>query len=119
MADGKRLFWMGSTRTDLAAASEPIRKTMGAALRAAQEGTRSADATAMKGKLRDVMEVRETDPGGTHRLMYSVEIGDAVYVLDFFHKKSKRGIATPKADLNRIAKRLLNAREFAKVNQRA
>ena len=92
---------------------------MGAALRAAQEGSRSEDATPMKGDLRDVMEIRETDNSGAHRLMYTIEIGDDVFVLDFFQKKSKRGIATPKADLDRIGKRLVRAREFAKENQRA
>ena len=119
MASGKRLFWLGTTRSDLAAASDRVRKTMGAALRAAQEGTMSEDATPMKGNLRGVIEVRETDNAGTHRLMYTSEIGDDIFVLDFFQKKSKHGITTPKANLDRVGKRLARAREFAKENQRA
>jgi phage-related protein len=66
---------------------------MGGALRAAQEGETSGDATPMKGALRDVIEVREDDEAGTHRLMYTVEI--------------------PQADLNRIAGRLKTARRHA------
>ncbi len=38
--------------------------------------------------------------------MYTVSLGDAVYVLDFFQKKSKPGIATPKIDIDRITERL-------------
>jgi phage-related protein len=110
---GKRIFWLGSTQGDLSVASEPVRTTMGGALRAAQEGGKSDDATKMKGNLSDVIEVRENDEAGTHRLMYTVEIGESVYVLDFFQKKSKKGIATPKADLDRILSRLKQAREHA------
>jgi phage-related protein len=110
---GKLIFWLGSTQSDLTAASEPVRRTMGGALRAAQEGGMSADATPMKGNLRGVIEVREDDEAGTYRLMYTVEIGENVYVLDFFQKKSKRGVATPQADLNRIALRLKAAQQHA------
>ncbi|MBK8906605.1 MAG: type II toxin-antitoxin system RelE/ParE family toxin [Rhodospirillales bacterium] len=35
----------------------------------------------------------------------------AVYVLHAFQKKSKRGIATPKAELDLIAQRLKRAKE--------
>lgn len=110
---GKRIVWLGSTQNDLTDASELVRQTMGGALRAVQEGGKSDDATPMKGPLRDVMEVREDDEAGTHRLMYTVEIGENVYVLDFFKKKSKKGIATPQADLDRIAARLKIARQHA------
>jgi phage-related protein len=112
-AVSKRLFWLASTQDDLTAASEPVRRTMGGALRAAQDGTSSDAATPMKGNLSEVMEVREDDESGTYRLMYTVKIGDDVYVLDFFQKKSVKGIATPQADLNRIAGRLKAARRHA------
>jgi phage-related protein len=35
-----------------------------------------------------------------------VRYADAVYVLHAFQKKSKKGLATPKADMKLIAKRL-------------
>jgi phage-related protein len=109
----KPIVWLGSTQGDLTAASEDVRETMGGALRAAQEGAQSDDATPMKGNLRDVMEVREDDEAGTWRCMYTVEIDDAVYVLDFFKKKSTKGVATPQVDLDRIEARLKYARRMA------
>jgi phage-related protein len=93
------------------AASSSVRKTMGAALRTAQRGGTSADAHPLRGDLRDVMEVPAGDENGAYRLMYTTDIGDVVYVLDFFQKKSKAGIAAPKADLDRIRLRLKKARE--------
>lgn len=106
------LIWMGTTQSDLTAASEEVRKTMGGAIRAAQQGGKSDSATPMQGDLRDVMEVSESDESGTYRLMYTTKIGDHIFVLDFFQKKSKSGIATPQADLNRILLRLKRAREI-------
>ena len=40
------------------------------------------------------------------RAMYTVRYTEAIYVLHAFQKKSKRGIATPKKDLDLIRQRL-------------
>lgn len=53
-----------------------------------------------------VLEVIARHDGGTFRAVYTVRFGDVVYVLHVFQKKSKRGIATPKKDLDLIRKRL-------------
>ena len=116
---GKLVYWAATTRKDLGEASELVRRTMGNAIRAAQEGGKSDLARRMKGNLSDVIEVCETDAGGSHRLMYTVEIGECVYVLDFFQKKSTRGIATPKVDLNRIERRLKWAHAHRKALEKS
>ena len=51
--------------------------------------------------------------------MYTVKIDDDIYVLDFFQKKSKSGIATPQADLDRIEQRLKQARALAAEAKKA
>ena len=84
---------------------------MGGALRTAQQGGVSDDAVRMKGHLRDVFEVSETDDGGTYRAMYTLIVDDVVYVLDFFKKKAMSGISTPQVDLDRILRRLKKVRE--------
>jgi phage-related protein len=38
--------------------------------------------------------------------MYTVRYTEAIYVLHAFQKKSKRGIATPKKDIDLIRQRL-------------
>jgi phage-related protein len=105
------IVWVASTKADLTAASESVRRTMGAALRTAQQGGMSDDAEPMKGDLRDVVEVRDHDEAGIYRLMYTTRIGDVVYVLDFFQKKGVSGGATPQPDLDRIRQRLKRVRE--------
>lgn len=52
--------------------------------------------------------------GGTYRAVYTVKLKEAVFVLHCFQKKSKRGIATPKKDMDIIHARLKVAQAFAK-----
>jgi phage-related protein len=49
--------------------------------------------------------------GDTFRAVYTVRFAKAVYVLHAFQKKSKRGVATPKAELDLIERRLRRAKE--------
>ena len=48
----------------------------------------------------------EDDADGTYRAVYTVRFSEAVFVLHVFQKKSKRGIATPQADIEIIRQRL-------------
>jgi Phage derived protein Gp49-like (DUF891) len=48
----------------------------------------------------------ESYDGNAYRAVYAVRYADAVYVLHAFQKKSKKGIATPKAEIDLIEKRL-------------
>ena len=63
----------------------------------------------MKQNLRDVMEIA-VDVGDAYRACYTIKLGDSLYVLDAFQKKSKSGISTPRRDLDRIETRLKEAR---------
>jgi phage-related protein len=46
------------------------------------------------------MEIAAHDASGTYRAVYTVSIGESIYVVHAFQKKSKSGIATPKSDMN-------------------
>ena len=50
----------------------------------------------------------------TYRAVYTVRFEGVVFVLHIFQKKSKRGTATPKADIDLIRERLKVAEQFAK-----
>jgi phage-related protein len=56
-----------------------------------------------------VLEIVEDHDGDTYRAVYTVRFADAVYVLHVFQKKSKKKIATPKHELERIRTRLKEA----------
>lgn len=57
------------------------------------------------------MEVATNYDGNTYRAVYTVKYAKAVFVLHAFQKKSKQGIATPKADMDLIKQRLNTAAE--------
>ena len=46
------------------------------------------------------------DPSGTYRAVYTVSIGDSIYVIHTFQKKSRAGIATPRLGLDLVRQRL-------------
>ena len=52
----------------------------------------------------------------TYRAVYTLKLGDAIYVLHVFQKKSKRGAAIPREEMNLIRKRLQDARQLAREN---
>lgn len=56
----------------------------------------------------------EDDAGGTYSAVYTVKFSEAVFVLHCFQKKSKRGIATPKEDMDIIHARLKVAQAFVR-----
>jgi len=84
---------------------------VGTALHWAQLGEKHPDAKPMKGfKGANVLEIVEDYDGDTYRAVYTVRLAETVYVLHAFQKKSKRGIATPKRDVDLIKSRLKDAK---------
>ncbi len=76
---------------------------MGYALYLAQCGEKHPDAKPLKGfKGAVILEVVEDFDTDTYRAVYTVKFEGVVYVLHAFQKKSKRGIATPKQDIELI-----------------
>ncbi len=110
------LIWRGGSKTDFMAFPPAAQREMGYALFLAQMGERhSTMAKTLKGfGGGTVIEVRESIEGNAYRAIYTVRYADAVYVLHAFQKKSKRGITTPRAEMDLIEKRLkdlINERE--------
>jgi phage-related protein len=99
---------------------EEVQDDIGYALDLAQHGKQAAYAQRMHGELRDVIEIRAQNERGdsTFRGTYTIELGDIVYVLHVFQKKSKSGIETPKRDLDLICQRLKQAQEHYEQEKR-
>ena len=111
----KPLEWIGSSHKDLMALPADVRRFFGFALSLAQAGDKHEATKVLKGfGGAGVLEVLEDDIGGTYRAVYTVRFAEAVFVLHCFQKKSRRGIATPKADMDIIHARLKIAEAMAK-----
>lgn len=73
---------------------------------------READiAKPFKGVDGGVFEIAVKYRGNAFRSIYAVQIGDDVWVVDAFQKKSKSGIKTPQMDVNRIKERIKRLKE--------
>jgi phage-related protein len=114
-SEEKPLQWIGSSKKDLLGLPLGVRKFFGHALDFAQHGDKHESAKVLKGfGGAGVLEVVETMTDGTYRAVYTVKLTEAVFVLHCFQKKSKRGIATPKEDMDIIRARLKVAEVLAK-----
>jgi phage-related protein len=111
----KPLRWIGSSRRDLRALPDSVKFRMGYALYVAQQGGKHRDAKPLKGfGGAGVVEIVTDFDGNTFRAVYTVRLAGAVYVLHVFQKKSKTGRATPKPELDLIARRLREAERIAR-----
>lgn len=116
----KPLEWIGSSYKDLLALPADVRRRFGYALSLAQHGDQDDAAKVLKGfGGAGVLEVVEDHMGNTFRAVYTVRFAEAVFVLHCFQKKSKSGIATPKADMNIIRERLKVAEALVQEIRRA
>ena len=108
----KPITWIGSSKKDLRVFPAEVRREIGTALFWAEQGQLHPAAKLMKGNLREVTEIVSNYEGDAFRAMYTMRIGDEVYVLHAFQKKSKKGIATPQHELDVIEGRLKAARQL-------
>jgi phage-related protein len=114
-AEFKPLAWVGGAKRDLLALPEEVIDTFGYALHIAQTGRKHEKAKPLHGfGSAGVLEVVEDWLGNTYRAVYTVRFSAAVFVLHVFQKKAKRGIATPKLDVELIRERLKVAEQMAK-----
>ena len=74
--------------------------------RVAQFGGKHPRAKPWKGLGSGVLEIVEDYRTDTYRAVYTVRYATRVFVLHVFQKKSKKGIATPKPDMDLIKERL-------------
>lgn len=107
------LEFIGSALKDLRQLPEEVKQMIGFDLHMVQSSETPTTAKPLKG-LSGVMELVERYDKDTYRAVYTTNIGNVVYVLHCFKKKSKQGIKTPKADIDLIKRRLCQAQEESK-----
>jgi phage-related protein len=111
----KPVIWVGTSLKDLREFPAPVQDHMGYALYVAQRGEKHQDAKVLGGfGGAGVVEAIKDHRGDTFRTVYTLKYAARVYVLHAFQKKSKRGQATPRRDVELIKQRLREAEQIAK-----
>jgi len=112
------VIWIGSSRRDLRGFPREVQRNIGQALYAGQQGETDPSAKPLRGfGGGSVLEIIVEHHGDTWRTVYTVRYAEAIYVLHAFQKKSKRGIATPKKDMDLIHRRLAEAERLHRERQ--
>jgi len=105
------LEFLGTPREDLSEFPDEVKYCIGFALRTAQKGGKHPALKGFKGA--GVLEIVSDFDGNTFRAVYTVRIKGVIYVLHAFQKKSKKGISTPKSEIDKIKRRLKEAESLA------
>ena len=113
----RKVRWVGDSREQLQKFPSQVRKDIGHALYLVQTGQTPPSSKPMRGLESGVFEIVDDYDTNAYRVVYTVKIGRSLYVLHAFQKKSKRGIATPKKEIDQIKRRLRRAKELAKQEE--
>ena len=111
----RKVQWVGDSKQRLQDFPEPVRKDIGHALYRVQIGEIPSSAKPMTGIESGVFEIVDNYGTDTYRVVYTLKVGRSLYVLHCFQKKSKRGISTPKKEIDLIKRRLRRAKEMQKA----
>ena len=104
--------WIRAALKEFESFPEGARPICLAALRIAAEGGKADIATPMKAMGSGVFEIALPYQGDAFRVVYAVQLGEGIWVVHAFQKKSTRGIRTPKRELDLIRDRLKRLKEM-------
>ena len=82
------------------------------ALTIAAEGGKADIAKPMRGLGSGVLEIALAFRGEAFRVVYTVQLGEDIWVVHAFQKKSKRGIKTPQPEIDLVKDRLKRLKEM-------
>jgi phage-related protein len=111
------VVWMGNSKRNIQGFPEGAQKLIGDELQLIQFGGMPASTKPFKGVGSGVLEIAMPFDGNAYRTVLAVQLGEKIYVLHAFQKKSKKGIKTPKHEVDLIEQRYKDAEELAKHEQ--
>ena len=113
------LVWLGDSLRNVRDFPDGAQKLLGDEIQLMQFGGMPKDAKPFKGVGSGVVEIALRYSSDAFRVVLAIHIGSRIYVLHAFQKKSKKGIETPKRDIDLIRKRYTEARELANEYEKA
>lgn len=108
----RRISWITAALKDFQEFPEAVQDQMTTALRLAALGEKADKAKPLRGLGRGIFEIALAYRGNAYRTVYAVQLGEDVWAVHAFQKKSTRGIKTPKPEIDLIRERLKRLREM-------
>lgn len=106
------ISWIRGARKDFEEFPESAQTRCLNALTIAAEGGKADIAKPMKGIGSGVFEIAFPYRGDAFRVIYAVQLGDELWVIHAFQKKSTQGIKTQKSDIDLIKSRIKRLKEY-------
>ena len=111
MQKTRPVSWIKAAQKDFEEFPEPAKKQGLRALAIAAEGGMADCVKPLKGFEGGIMEIVLRHRGDAFRVVYAVQIGEEIWVLHAFQKKSTQGIKTPKHEIDLVHDRLKRLKE--------
>jgi phage-related protein len=105
------ISWIGAALKEFETFPEGARSVCLAALTIAAEGAKADIAKPLHGMGSGVFEIALPFRGNAFRVVYALRLGEEVWVVHAYQKKSTQGIKTPKRELDLIKNRLRRLKE--------
>ncbi len=110
----KAVFWIKAADKDFRNFPQLARDRILEALDVAANGRKADISKPMLGLGSGIFEVAIAYKSDAFRCVYAVQIGDAIWVIHAFQKKSTSGISTPKHEIDLIKLRLKRLKDELK-----
>jgi len=104
--------WIRPALRDFETFPDEVRSTCLVALTIAAEGGKADIAKTMHGMGSGVFEIAIGFRGNAFRVVYAVQLGEDLWVVHAFQKKSTQGIKTPRREIDLIKDRLRRLKEM-------
>ena len=112
MRPTRPVSWLTPSRKAFEAFPGAARDVFMDALSIAAEGGKAGLAKPMRGLGSGLFEIALPYQGDAFRVVYAVQLGDGLWVIHAFQKKSTQGIKTPKHEIDLIRDRLKRLKEM-------
>jgi phage-related protein len=107
----RRVSWLKAAWRDFEDFPEKVQRQIAYGLDRAAEGGKADSAKPLHGLEGGVFEIVADDRSGTYRAVYALKIGEDIWVVHAFQKKSVRGIRTPQREIDLIRERIKRLKE--------
>ncbi len=106
------ISWIKAALKEFETFPEGARSICLTALTIAAEGSKADIAKPMHGLGSGVFEIALPFRGDAFRMVYAVQLGEEIWVVHAFQKKSKQGTKTPQREIDLIKDRLKRLKEM-------
>jgi phage-related protein len=111
MRQTRPISWIKAARKDFEKFPAPAQAICWTALTIAAEGGKADIVKPLMGLGSAVFEIALPHRGDAFRVVYAVQLGEDIWVIHAFQKKSTQGIKTPKHEIDLIQDRLKRLKE--------